>query len=233
MMKVKSARLSPLRIIAAAVSGLFFALYQTAGDVLTAEGTDARTVRITKAFSERIGTMILYFAAAMITLWLLFLLTDVLVDRVKKAHRLKIRHAQGDLSLSMKSRLLLFGVYMLCFLPYLIVFYPGIIPGDTTRQIAMDFHLPTVAVGEVITDGVEIIYSAHHPLLTTWLFGGLTSAVSMGFSVQVAHAIGANDMVRARRVLRQAVACALGFSLLMMGLATSVSGVLPGWLGGE
>src|SRR5574344_2122951 len=33
---------------------------------------------------------------------------------------------------------------------------------------------------------------------TSWLFGGLASACSMGFSVQVAHAIGANDFDRAR-----------------------------------
>jgi len=68
---------------------------------------------------------------------------------------------------------------------------------------------------------------------TTWLFGGLTSAMSMGFSVQVAHAIGANDMARARRVLRQALVCALGLSLLLAGAAMAVSGALPGWLGGE
>ena len=30
---------------------------------------------------------------------------------------------------------------------------------------------------------------------TTWLFGGLASATSLGFSVQVAHLIGAKDFV--------------------------------------
>ncbi len=68
---------------------------------------------------------------------------------------------------------------------------------------------------------------------TTWLFGGLTSAVSMGFSVQVAHAIGANDIPRARRVLRQALVCALGFSSVLMCAAVAVSGPLPAWLGGQ
>ena len=33
---------------------------------------------------------------------------------------------------------------------------------------------------------------------TTWLIGGLTSAASMGFSVQVAHFIGANDFKAVR-----------------------------------
>lgn len=38
---------------------------------------------------------------------------------------------------------------------------------------------------------------------TTWLFGGLCSAASTGFTVQVAHRIGAGDMQGARAVLRQ------------------------------
>ena len=36
-----------------------------------------------------------------------------------------------------------------------------------------------------------------------WLMGGLASAANMGFSVQVAHFIGASDFEAARRVLRQ------------------------------
>ena len=40
-----------------------------------------------------------------------------------------------------------------------------------------------------------------------WLLGGLSMAANMGFSVQVAHFIGANDFEAARRVLRQALVC--------------------------
>ncbi|MCI7309803.1 MAG: MATE family efflux transporter, partial [Prevotella sp.] len=40
----------------------------------------------------------------------------------------------------------------------------------------------------------------------TWLFGGICSAASLGFSVQVAHFIGANDFVKARQVLRHGLA---------------------------
>lgn len=36
-----------------------------------------------------------------------------------------------------------------------------------------------------------------------WLFWGLCSAATVGFSVQVAHRIGANDPAGARGVLRQ------------------------------
>jgi putative MATE family efflux protein len=68
---------------------------------------------------------------------------------------------------------------------------------------------------------------------TGWLMGGLASAVNMGFSVQVAHAIGANDFTRARRVLRQALVCSLLFSLTMSITGIAISGRLPFWLGGS
>ena len=67
---------------------------------------------------------------------------------------------------------------------------------------------------------------------STWLFSGLLSAASMGFSVQVAHAIGANDFVRARRILRQGLVCALAFSLMLMLLGITIHARLPYWLGG-
>lgn len=68
---------------------------------------------------------------------------------------------------------------------------------------------------------------------TTWLLGGLGSAVSMGFSVQVAHAIGANDFDAARRILRQSIVCALLWSLMLTLLCVAVHRQLPVWLGGS
>lgn len=68
---------------------------------------------------------------------------------------------------------------------------------------------------------------------TIWLFGGLLSALSMGFSVQVAHSIGANDFERARSILRQSLTCALIYSGVMTIAALSVHSVLPYWLGGD
>ncbi len=67
---------------------------------------------------------------------------------------------------------------------------------------------------------------------TTWLVGSVMSAVSTGFSVQVAHFIGANDLVKARQVYRHALICGLAFSLLMSLLGIAVHGALPHWLGG-
>ena len=67
---------------------------------------------------------------------------------------------------------------------------------------------------------------------TTWLMGGILGAVSSGFSVQVAHFIGANDFVRARQVFRHALICGLSFSLLMSLVGIAVHNPLPYWLGG-
>ena len=68
---------------------------------------------------------------------------------------------------------------------------------------------------------------------TGWLMGGLGAAANMGFSVQVAHAIGANDFERARRVLRQSLVCCLLWSFSITTVALLVSGRLPYWLGGS
>ena len=67
---------------------------------------------------------------------------------------------------------------------------------------------------------------------TTWLLGGLASAANMGFSVQVAHFIGANDFEAARRVLRQSLICCLIWSLMLCLGSIAIHSYLPYWLGG-
>ena len=68
---------------------------------------------------------------------------------------------------------------------------------------------------------------------TTWLFSGVCTAAATGFSVQVAHLIGANDPAGARNVLRQAFSATLLFGLFASAVGCAVSGSLPGWLGGN
>lgn len=65
-----------------------------------------------------------------------------------------------------------------------------------------------------------------------WLFGGFGMAVTSGFSVQVAHRVGANDFRGARNVLRQGLSFAMIFSLVMAGIGIGISWGLPHWLGG-
>lgn len=66
---------------------------------------------------------------------------------------------------------------------------------------------------------------------TIWLFGGLTSAFSAGFYVQVAHCVGANNIYGARRVIRQGLAAGLSFGLALAAVGFLVSPHLPHWLG--
>ena len=67
---------------------------------------------------------------------------------------------------------------------------------------------------------------------TTWLFGGLTSAAALGFSVQVAHFIGANDFAKARQVFRQGLMATVLFTLILTSICVAIAGPLPRWLGG-
>lgn len=66
-----------------------------------------------------------------------------------------------------------------------------------------------------------------------WLFWGICSAVTTGFTVQVAHKVGASDNEAARKVLRQGLtACAI-FSIVISLTGIVIASPLPRWLGGE
>lgn len=68
---------------------------------------------------------------------------------------------------------------------------------------------------------------------STWLFSGTCVAAATGFSVQVAHKVGAGDLEGARAVLRQALVATLSFSIIVALTGAAVSGPLPEWLGGD
>ncbi len=67
---------------------------------------------------------------------------------------------------------------------------------------------------------------------TTWLVGGLTCSLATGFTVQVAHRIGAGDNEQARKVVKHGLLTVLAFGLMMAFFAVMISSPLPGWLGG-
>lgn len=68
---------------------------------------------------------------------------------------------------------------------------------------------------------------------STWLLGGVTYAVSAGFSVQVAHHIGGENAKKARDVVRHGLAEALIISGILCLLGLALSGPLPTFLGGD
>lgn len=68
---------------------------------------------------------------------------------------------------------------------------------------------------------------------STWLFWGLCTSAAMGFSVQVAHRIGAGERHEARSILRQSIVATLLFSVIVLGVGYAIGGRLPFWLGGD
>ena len=93
----------------------------------------------------------------------------------------------------------------------------------------MMFFIDQAMVGRI---GVEAAAACGLVESSTWLCGSLTGAASMGFSVQVAHFIGASDFRKARDVFRHALLFALLFSAVIGLAGLLISGRLPFWLGG-
>lgn len=98
-----------------------------------------------------------------------------------------------------------------------------------TISLTIMFFIDAAMVGHL---GAQASASIGLVETTTWLMGGLGSAANMGFSVQVAHAIGANDFERAHRVLRQSLVCCLIWSLAITTVSLAIAPFLPLWLGG-
>lgn len=67
---------------------------------------------------------------------------------------------------------------------------------------------------------------------TTWLFGGISMAAIMGFSVQAAHFIGANDFAKTRHVFRLGIATMSIMAVSVLAICLSIAKPLPYWLGG-
>lgn len=66
-----------------------------------------------------------------------------------------------------------------------------------------------------------------------WLFSGVASMATMGFSVQIAHSIGASRPDEARRIMCQGITSMTIFGLTLGLAGVSVSPFLPSWLGGS
>ena len=65
---------------------------------------------------------------------------------------------------------------------------------------------------------------------TSWLFGDLCIALTIGFNVAVAQALGARQSEKARGIMKLAFLVCMAFSLVMMAIALGITGNLPRWL---
>lgn len=93
----------------------------------------------------------------------------------------------------------------------------------------MMFFIDASMVGHL---GAEASASIGLVETTTWLMGSVMGAVSTGFSVQVAHFIGANDFIHARQVLRHGLICGITIAVLLSLIGVGIHNPLPYWLGG-
>lgn len=96
-------------------------------------------------------------------------------------------------------------------------------------SIIMQF-IDASMVGQLGTDPAASIGLVSTSL---WLFWGTCSALTMGFSVLVAHKIGAKDYSSARDILRQAITTTIVLSVGITGIGAAIANQLPHWLGGQ
>lgn len=65
-----------------------------------------------------------------------------------------------------------------------------------------------------------------------WLFWGVCSTATSGYSVQVAHRVGAQDLNGARKVMMEGILVSFIFGVLMALIGIAIASPLPVWLGG-
>lgn len=104
---------------------------------------------------------------------------------------------------------------------------PGILTHITSTVMQYIDSAMVGALGANASAAIGLVSS------TTWLVNGIAYALSAGFSVQVAHCIGAGQQEEARNVVRHGLVTTLLVSALTCLFALSISRPLPGWLGGE
>ncbi len=68
---------------------------------------------------------------------------------------------------------------------------------------------------------------------TTWLIGGLLGAIGTGFTVGIAHRIGAGEDEKARKYMKTGLLTVVFFALLMSFVCILIHKKLPVWMGGE
>ncbi|MBQ1548660.1 MAG: MATE family efflux transporter [Lachnospiraceae bacterium] len=109
----------------------------------------------------------------------------------------------------------------------LLLSYPTVIAMMTS---VITEYIDAAMVGRI---GAEKAASIGLIASTMWLVGSLVGAVSTGFSVQVAHRIGAKEEKEARSVVRHGLLLSLCFALFLMLIGLLLYRHLPIWLGGS
>jgi len=83
------------------------------------------------------------------------------------------------------------------------------------------------ALGEEASAAIGLVSTS------TWVLGGIVSAIAVGFSVQVAHMFGANRKRDGRNVLLHSLIVSTIISLILTILCLFIAKPLPMWLRGD
>lgn len=92
------------------------------------------------------------------------------------------------------------------------------------------FYIDDAMVGSL---GARASASIGIVATSMWLFWSIISCAATGFSVQVAHRVGANDLSGARNVFRQSLMASMTLAILTGAVGALISHPLPYWLGGS
>lgn len=83
------------------------------------------------------------------------------------------------------------------------------------------------SLGASASAAISVVFSS------IWIAIGLGFAVTSGFSVQIAHAIGANDTVRAKQIFREGLIINCGIACTLSVVGICLSSRLPSLLGAD
>ena len=117
------------------------------------------------------GSRFILLRAAIIFLGRTLLSACLVLYAFRLADRLTAAPAGGPFRFSWKRFLLAAGLVVLCWLPYYILFFPGLGNPDTSMQIAWALHYPTDWLRYSPVQGPEIHATNHHQYFTTVLYG--------------------------------------------------------------
>lgn len=92
------------------------------------------------------------------------------------------------------------------------------------------FYIDDAMVGSL---GAQASASIGIIATTTWLFWSIISCAATGFSVQVAHRVGGNDIAGSRSIFRQSIIASMTLALMTALIGAAISRPLPQWLGGQ
>lgn len=101
-------------------------------------------------------------------------LINVLFDYILKVKPKKFKNKIYEFIFEKHSFILPLIILIICYLPYIIAFYPGILSPDPSNQIKMFFHIETKYLDYAVLLDPNVYITNHHPVLHTVILGGLT-----------------------------------------------------------